>query len=60
MTNPDLRDRFAMAALTGLTTESGWDSFADAAREAYAYAEAMMAERDRLASLVVREGEGDE
>ena len=40
-----LRDRFAMAALTGLLAAPGVYAFDEAAERAYAYARAMMRER---------------
>lgn len=76
MTTPDLRDRFAMAALTGWLANSEGihcqaapiascfairpnETAAWLAEISFKIADAMMAERDRLASLVGR-GERDE
>ena len=41
---PTLRDRFAMAALTGMIAAHGYD-YDGAARYAYSYADAMIKER---------------
>lgn len=42
-----LRDQFAMAALTGLVSRNRYNSPPDFARDAYAIADAILAERDK-------------
>ena len=43
---PTLRDRFAMAALTGLVSRTPRYDYGTAAQSAYRYADAMMKERE--------------
>ena len=49
---PTLRDQFAMAALTGMISQSNGTAFgsckADGAKWAYAMSDAMLAERERV------------
>ena len=41
----DVRDEFAMAALTGIIAADGRGTYDELAKEAYTYADAMMARR---------------
>ncbi len=53
---PTLRDQFAMAALTGLLASEEFHSLTTAAKMSYAFADAMMAERNKTAPPVEVKG----
>ena len=53
---PTIRDQFAMAALTGLLASEEFHSLTTAAKMSYAFADAMMAERNKTAPPVEVKG----
>jgi hypothetical protein len=53
------RDHFAAAALTGLVGECGYNSPEDVAGEAYALADAMLRERERVTEPLLKEKQAE-